>query len=506
MLPARILLTAPSSGSGKTLVTCGLLQAMKNRGKKVISFKCGPDYIDPMFHSMILGTKSRNLDTFFADRDTVRYLFEKNSSGYELAVLEGVMGYYDGLGGISTRSSAYEVAQVTDTPVILCVDGKGSSVSLVALVKGFLEYKEDSRIRGVILNRVSGMLYPRLKEMIESQLPVRVVGYVPYVPDCVLESRHLGLVTPDEIKDLKERVEKLAKILETSIEWDVLEEIAGSNRTISEQDMQENVLIRKVTGQDKDSTVVCTESGKQTIYHRETGSSDSRISIDLSAECSDNSNHLANERKPSVTIGVARDEAFCFFYEDNLQLLQELGAKLLYFSPLHDKKLPEYVDGLMFHGGYPELYAEALSKNTEMLDSVREALQNGVPCMAECGGFMYLHEQMEDMNHRPWTMAGIIPGYVKKTERLGRFGYITLEGGKVFGKDVGTFPAHEFHYFDSDCCGEDFLAKKPVGNRSWHCIHSTDTLFAGFPHLYFYGNPGIAQAFVGACIKYKFKL
>ena len=460
MLPARILLTAPSSGSGKTLITCGLLHALKNRGKKVISFKCGPDYIDPMFHSMILGTKSRNLDTFFADEDTVRYLFEKNSNGYDLAVLEGVMGYYDGLGGISTRSSAYEVAQVTDTPVILCVDGKGSSVSLVALIKGFLEYKGDSRIRGVILNRVSGMLYPKLKEMIESQLSVRVVGYVPYVPDCVLESRHLGLVTPDEITDLKERVEKLAKILETSIEWDVLDEIAGSNRTISERDMQENVLVRKVTGQDK----------------------------------------------PSVTIGVARDEAFCFFYEDNLQLLQELGAKLLYFSPLHDKKLPEYVDGLMFHGGYPELYAEALSKNTAMLDSVREALQNGVPCMAECGGFMYLHEQMEDMNHRPWTMAGIIPGYVKKTERLGRFGYITLEGGKVFGKDVGTFPAHEFHYFDSDCCGEDFLAKKPVGNRSWHCIHSTDTLFAGFPHLYFYGNPGIAQAFVGACIKYKFKL
>lgn len=460
MLPARILLTAPSSGSGKTLITCGLLHALKNRGKKVISFKCGPDYIDPMFHSMILGTKSRNLDTFFADEDTVRYLFEKNSNGYDLAVLEGVMGYYDGLGGISTRSSAYEVAQVTDTPVILCVDGKGSSVSLVALIKGFLEYKGDSRIRGVILNRVSGMLYPRLKEIIESQLPVRVVGYVPYVPDCVLESRHLGLVTPDEITDLKERVEKLAEILEISIEWDVLDEIAGSNRTISERDMQENVLVRKVTGQDK----------------------------------------------PSVTIGVARDEAFCFFYEDNLQLLQELGAKLLYFSPLHDKKLPEYVDGLMFHGGYPELYAEALSKNTEMLDSVREALQNGVPCMAECGGFMYLHEQMEDMNHRPWTMAGIIPGYVKKTERLGRFGYITLEGGKVFGKDVGTFPAHEFHYFDSDCCGEDFLAKKPVGNRSWHCIHSTDTLFAGFPHLYFYGNPEIAQAFVGACIKYKFKL
>lgn len=462
MLPDRILLTAPSSGSGKTLITCGLLQALKNRGKKVISFKCGPDYIDPMFHSLILGTKSRNLDTFFADGDTVRYLFEKNSSGYDLAVLEGVMGYYDGLGGISTRSSAYEVAQVTNTPVILCVDGKGSSVSLVALIKGFLEYKEDSRIRGVILNRVSGMLYPRLKEMIESQLPVRVVGYVPYVPDCVLESRHLGLVTPDEITDLKERVEKLAEILDTSMEWDMLEEIAGS-ATGTGKRFQEDAVPKHV---------------RENLF------------------C----------RKLPITIGVARDEAFCFFYEDNLQLLQKLGAELLYFSPLHDKKLPEHVDGLMFHGGYPELYAETLSKNTEMLDSVREALQNGMPCMAECGGFMYLHEQMEDMNHRPWSMAGIIPGYVKNTDRLGRFGYITLEGGKVFGKDVGTFPAHEFHYFDSDCCGEDFLAKKPVGNRSWHCIHSTDTLFAGFPHLYFYGNPGIAQAFIDACIKYKINL
>lgn len=498
MFPDRILLTAPSSGSGKTLITCGLLQALKNRGKKVVSFKCGPDYIDPMFHSMILGTKSRNLDTFFADRDTVRYLFAKNSAGYDLAVLEGVMGYYDGLGGVSTKASAYDVAKTTDTPVILCVDGKGSSVSLVALIKGFLGYREDSHIQGVILNRVSAMLYPRLKELIESQLPIRVVGYVPYVPDCVLESRHLGLVTPDEITDLKERVEKLAEILEKSIEWDVLEEIAASEQCAVDEDVEPGISADAEA--DKKCQAEIVKSVAEKVIRQDVSEEwiDGKTFIKSVRDCSDK-----KEGEQSVRIGVAKDEAFCFFYEDNLQLLQELGAELVYFSPLHDSRLPEAVDGLMFHGGYPELYAERLSKNTEMLASVREAVQDGVPCMAECGGFMYLHEQMEDMDGRPWPMAGIIQGYVRKTDRLGRFGYITLEGGTVFGQDVGEIPSHEFHYFDSDCCGEDFLAKKPVGKRSWHCIHSAGTLFAGFPHLYFYGNPKVAQAFLDACRKIK---
>ena len=192
----RILISAASSGSGKTLLTCGILQALKNRGVRAASFKCGPDYIDPMFHTRVLGTKSRNLDTFFVKPDTARYLLAENAADCDIAVIEGVMGYYDGLAGISVQGSAYDVARVTDTPAVLIVNCRGMSVSIVPQILGFLKYQEESMICGVILNRISAMLYPRVKQMIEEQLPVKVLGYVPELSDCVLESRHLGLVLP----------------------------------------------------------------------------------------------------------------------------------------------------------------------------------------------------------------------------------------------------------------------------------------------------------------------
>ena len=210
----RFLIGAAASGSGKTLITCGILQALKNRGLQIASFKCGPDYIDPMFHSKVIGTKSRNLDTFFVDEETVRYLLAKNASDCEISVIEGVMGYYDGLAGISTEASAYDVAVKTETPAVFIVNCKGLSVSAVPYIKGFLEYKKDSRIRGVILNQISPMMYPRMKEMIESQLPVTVYGYVPVVKDCVLESRHLGLVMPEEIRDIQKKLQEFSKVIE----------------------------------------------------------------------------------------------------------------------------------------------------------------------------------------------------------------------------------------------------------------------------------------------------
>ncbi|MGB5129152.1 MAG: AAA family ATPase, partial [Blautia wexlerae] len=216
----RILLAAGASGSGKTLITCGLLQALVNRKMKVASFKCGPDYIDPMFHSRVIGTKSRNLDTFFTDAETTRYLLGKNAADCDIAVMEGVMGYYDGVGGISTKASAYDLADTTDTPVILVVNSRGMSISLAAYIKGFMEYKEKSHIKGVIFNQMSPMLYPRMKKLVEEQLEVEVLGYVPKVEDCVIESRHLGLVLPEEISDLKERLQKLAGILEDTLEID----------------------------------------------------------------------------------------------------------------------------------------------------------------------------------------------------------------------------------------------------------------------------------------------
>ena len=447
----RILLAAGASGSGKTLITCGLLQALVNRKMKVASFKCGPDYIDPMFHSRVIGTKSRNLDTFFTDAETTRYLLGKNAADCDIAVMEGVMGYYDGVGGISTKASAYDLADTTDTPVILVVNSRGMSISLAAYIKGFLEYKKNSHIKGVIFNQMSPMLYPRMKKLVEEQLEVEVLGYVPKVEDCVIESRHLGLVLPEEISDLKERLQKLAGILEDTLEIDEILKLAADAPEVQVAE-------------------------PQISFHLE---------------------------KP-VRIGVAEDEAFCFYYKDNFRLLKSMGAELVTFSPMRDVHLPENLKGLILGGGYPELNAKELEANASMREDVRRVLNDGMPCLAECGGFMYLHDEMEAMDGNSYHMAGVISGRAYRTQRLNRFGYVTLTQKKeVFGmNDMGGIPAHEFHYFDSENCGDDFDAKKPQSHRKWNCIHGTDTMMAGFPHLYFYGNPKVPEAFLRKCSQY----
>ena len=450
----RILLAAGSSGSGKTLITCGLLEALVERGLKTASFKCGPDYIDPMFHSRVIGTKSRNLDTFFTGSEVTKYLLTRNARDCEIAVMEGVMGFYDGVAGTTTTASAYDLVKVTDTPVILIVNSRGMSVSLAAYVKGFLEYKKDSHIKGVIFNQMSPMLYPRMKKLLEEELGVAVLGYVPKVEDCVIESRHLGLVLPDEIPELKDRLHKLAGVLEETLDIDRILELAGEASDLLDA---------------KPESVT-----------------DFRLS-------------------EPVRIGVAEDEAFCFFYADNFRLLGEMGAEIVPFSPMEDKQLPDDLDGLLLYGGYPELNGKKLEQNTTMKDMIREKLKAGMPCMAECGGFMYLHEEMEGMDGNFYQMAGVIPGKAYRTPKLSRFGYVTLTQKKpALGmEDFGEIPAHEFHYFDSENCGGDFHAAKPESKRGWDCIHGTDTMLAGFPHLYYYGNPEVPKAFLKKCLAYK---
>ena len=450
----RILLAAGSSGSGKTLITCGLLEALVERGLKTTSFKCGPDYIDPMFHSRVIGTKSRNLDTFFTGSEVTKYLLTRNARDCEIAVMEGVMGFYDGVAGTTTTASAYDLAKVTDTPVILIVNSRGMSVSLAAYVKGFLEYKKDSHIKGVIFNQMSPMLYPRMKKLLEEELGVAVLGYVPKVEDCVIESRHLGLVLPDEIPELKDRLHKLAGVLEETLDIDRILELAGEAPDLLDA---------------KPESVT-----------------DFRLS-------------------EPVRIGVAEDEAFCFFYADNFRLLGEMGAEIVPFSPMEDKQLPDDLDGLLLYGGYPELNGKKLEQNTTMKDMIREKLKAGMPCMAECGGFMYLHKEMEGMDGNFYQMAGVIPGKAYRTPKLSRFGYVTLTQKKpALGmEDFGEIPAHEFHYFDSENCGGDFHAAKPESKRGWDCIHGTDTMLAGFPHLYYYGNPEVPKAFLKKCLAYK---
>ena len=453
MKAARILLAAGASGSGKTLITCGLLQALMNRGLKTASFKCGPDYIDPMFHSRVIGAKSRNLDTFFTDSETTKYLFCENAADCDISVMEGVMGFYDGVAGTTTKASAYDLASVTDTPVILIVNSRGMSVSLAAYVKGFMEYRKDSHIQGVIFNQMSPMLYPRMKELLEKELNIKVLGYVPKMDDCVIESRHLGLVLPDEIPELKENLHRLAEVLEKTLDIDAILQLAESARELSAKEP--------------------------------------RIDFCL---------------KHPLRIGVADDEAFCFFYEDNFRLLRKMGAELVHFSPIRDKKLPAGLDGLLLYGGYPELNGKELEKNTSMREEIQKALSDGMPCMAECGGFMYLHEQMEDMGGVFRKTCGVIPGKCFRTPRLTRFGYITLTARKpVFGRsaeEIGEIPAHEFHYFDSENCGSDFHAAKPLSKRGWDCIHSSSNLLAGYPHIYYYGNPQIPRAFLMKCLEY----
>lgn len=478
----RILLTAGASGSGKTLLTCGLLQVLKNRGLKVMSFKCGPDYIDPMFHAQVIGTPSRNLDTFFTGQEGTQELLAKNGAGCHVAVLEGVMGYYDGLGGISTDASAYDVAKATDTPAVLIVNCKGMSVSILPYIKGFLEFREDSHIRGVILNQMTPMLYPRVKAMIEDELHIEVYGYVPKLTDCVLESRHLGLVLPNEVAELQEKLHKLADVLEDTLDVDKLLELAKRSGKL--QETRSNSGGSAKTTSDEGVGAV----GFETLNE----------DLDFST-CSGNKSHVAAE---SIRIAVARDEAFCFIYEDNLQLLRDMGAELVEFSPIHDEALPEHVQGLLLYGGYPELYARELGENVSMRDSIHNVIEQGLPCIAECGGFMYLMDSLESMEYEKFPMAGIFRGNAFRTEKLSRFGYVTLTGGTVFGEQVGDIPAHEFHYFDTTDNGDTFTAKKPLSKRAWDCIHSTPTLFAGFPHIHFYGNKKVAAVFLKACGKF----
>ncbi len=460
MRQPRFLLSAGASGSGKTMITCGILAALRKRGKRVSSFKCGPDYIDPMFHSRVLKAKSRNLDTFFTDRETTRYLFAQGAEGTDISVMEGVMGYYDGLGGISTKASASDLADVTDTPVVLIVNTKGMSLSVAAYIKGFLEYEAHPHIKGVIFNQMSPMLYPRMKKVVEEQLNVRVYGYVPVLKDLTLDSRHLGLVLPEEVEDLEKKFSLLADTLEQTLDLDGLISLAEEAPEIENQ---------------------CPENIENYLKSQEA--------------------QKIREEKP--VIAVAKDEAFCFIYEDNLKLLRELGAELVPFSPLHDKKLPEGTKGLLLYGGYPELYAKELEENAPMRQEIQDALNQGMPCLAECGGFMYLHETMEDLKGNAYQGTGNISGRAFYTGKLTRFGYVELSARKegVLGAGKTPIRAHEFHYFDSTSCGGDFVAKKPGSSRNWNCIHGTGKSLWGFPHLYYHACPQVAEGFLKACLE-----
>lgn len=448
MVMIECMIAAPQSGGGKTVMTCALLAAFLQQGETPCAFKCGPDYIDPMFHRAVLGVESHNLDLFLSSQETLRTLYARYAAGHSVAICEGVMGYYDGVGGTTTQASAWHLADTLHLPVLLVVRPKGASLTLAATIQGLRDFRSPSHLAGILLNDCPPMLYRTLAPMLESQTGLPVLGYLPPMKEAQLESRHLGLYTAEEIDNLQERIRALGKQAEETLDW-------------------------------------------------------SRIRA-----CCQRKPHPHEEQQPQkseVRIAVARDEAFCFCYAETLDTLRQAGAEPVFFSPMRDTELPPRCGGLYLPGGYPELYAETLSRNSKMRTAIRQAVEEGMPTVAECGGFLYLGQSLEDPVGTAWPMAGALPGKGFGTKRLVRFGYaeMTAQKDNLLLRAGESVPVHEFHYWDSTDNGQACVARKPISGRSWTCGFATSHLFASFAHLYMAGAPQLARRFVRAAQCYE---
>ena len=438
-----LMIAAMHSGAGKTVTTCALLAALKQRGERMQAFKCGPDYIDPMFHERVIGVPSRNLDLFLQGEEGVLKTLSRAEA--DLALIEGAMGYYDGLNN-TTDAGAYALAQLTKTPAVLVITPGGSGLTLAAQVKGLMGFRPNSGITALILANCPERRFTSLAPVLEREMGLPVLGYLPPMEEARFESRHLGLLTAGEIGDLSTRIGKLGEAAERCIDLDRVLTLAGTWKETSKQPTAPSSRCR---------------------------------------------------------IAVSRDEAFCFAYADNLDAFEEAGAELVFFSPLRDMELPN-ADGLYLPGGYPELYAEALSENRAMMDSIAAAVKAGLPTVAECGGFLYLGQSLEDAAGRAHPMCGVLPGEGFKTGRLRRFGYqtITAPADSLLFRAGERIPAHEFHYWDSTQNGTDLIASKADG-RSWECGYVSPQFYAAFPHLHFGGALPLSERFVKACEQWK---
>ena len=444
----QFLLAAPRSGSGKTTMTCALLMALKRRGCAPCAFKSGPDYIDPMFHRAVLGVESRNLDLFFSAPETVRTLYARGAAGHGAAVCEGAMGFYDGLGGVSDRASAWHLADTLGLPVLLVVEPKGQSLTLAAELKGLNSFRTPSHIAGILLNNCTARMHALLAPMLEKETGLPVLGFLPKLPEAVIGSRHLGLYTAAEVENLQQKLALLADAVEEHIDWPRL-------------------------------LALCEKEPPALPVQPETPPA-------------------------RVRIAVAQDEAFCFTYAETLEAFRDAGAEVVFFSPLRDTALPENIGGLYLPGGYPELHARELSENTSLLREIKRKIEFGLPTVAECGGFLYLGQSLTDAEGQSWPMAGVLPGEAKDAGRLVRFGYAALsaESDSMLFRAGESFPIHEFHHWDSTANGTALAAKKPVGGAEWRCGFVNEHFYAGFPHLYWAGTP-LPQRFAAAAENYR---
>ncbi len=444
----RIVIAGERSGVGKSTITVGILLALKARGLEAQPFKVGPDFLDPMHHSIIMDRKSRNLDTWMFP-DAVESLFYRASVGADISVIEGVMGFYDGLNGRSEEGSTAHLSKILKAPAILVLDASSSARSVGAVAKGFAEYDKDVNVAGVIFNNVAGESH---LEMLESSLRgIDSLGGIPNVKGMELESRHLGLIpAAEDFNSLK--YEKIREVIESHLDMDKLISKAKSAPDI----------------------------GPQTIIP------ESRV-------------------EPRTRIGLASDAAFNFYYEDSLQILRDKGAEIIPFSPLKDE-MPE-VDGLYFGGGYPELFASQLEENRRLRDQVKEASSHGMPIYAECGGMMYLCRSLIDLKGRSYRMAGVFECEVAMTNRLEALGYVEAEvvNPNVLAPRGRRTRGHVFHYSHVIDPSEDGYAYRL--NRGKGIKEEGDGLIAhntlsSYTHLHFASCPDFAQNFVDACVRF----
>ncbi|MBB6214607.1 cobyrinic acid a,c-diamide synthase [Anaerosolibacter carboniphilus] len=454
----RFVLAGTQSGVGKTTISTGVMSALRKRGFQVQPFKVGPDYIDPAFHTFVTGNKSRNLDSWMLEEETVRGLFVKNAQEKDISVIEGVMGLYDGSGSRKDVGSTAHVSKIIKAPVILIINGSGMAASAAAQVLGYKMYDSDVEIAGVIINNVSGEKhYHILKEAIERDTKIKCVGYMVKNTAIKLESRHLGLIPSVEVKDLKDKVEEIGSMIEKTVDIDALLEISEQAVPI-----------------------------------------DACMSEDIWVE-------------DRINLGVASDKAFNFYYEDNLELLKSLGANLIFFSPLHDRKLPEGLHGLYFGGGFPEVFAQELEDNREIRQQIKESIEGGIPAYAECGGLMYLTNAITSVAGERHEMVGVFHTEAKMTGRLQRFGYvdITIDQPSVLSKSVEQAKAHEFHrsilmdHMEDDQVYQ--LEKTRNGEiiDRWRCGLKRYNALAAYAHIHFYCNQRLAKNFIENCRVYK---
>lgn len=420
------MIAGVSSGIGKTTLSMGLMSLFEN----VSPFKVGPDYIDTTFHQFVTGNKSYNLDLFMMGEEGVKYSFYKHHK--EISIVEGVMGLYDGVDHSLDNNSSAHLSRVLNLPVILIVSGGGKSTSIAAEVLGYKMLDSRVKISGVIINRTTEAMYKHYKEAIEKYTGIECVGYLPKDESFEVGSRHLGLLQAGEIEDLKSKAKKLKEVLEKTIDVKKLLQIA--------------------------------ELGKR--------------------EYKKNSFENLKDKYKGIKVGIAKDRAFSFYYNDNLELMEDLGMELIPFSPMSDKKIPE-VDLLYFGGGYPENYAKELSSNIEMIESIREFYNRDGKIYGECGGFMYLSSGIKLLDGKYFPMCDIIKCSVEMRERLdiSRFGYLSLYENENF---VGR--GHEFHYskiYEVKDDSREYRAIKPNG-KEWACVFREKNCRAGYPHIHFF--------------------